>query len=203
VSSLRDQLVAKGLASKKAARAITQDLRRERKLAQGSRKTAAEVEAEQRASREAEKAAHQEARRRARELAEAARAAEELRYRIAQVIRANSIRSRGNIRFHHRTRDGRYLASMDLGEPIARKLRSGEAAIVALADREGEVRYSVVSAKAAWKLDEFAPEVVVFLVRDARGISDPSEGFWVPEWDVGLRPHRVTAEEVAAIRGGR
>jgi hypothetical protein len=195
--SLRDQLLAKGLVSKKDVRRVDQELRDERKHAQAHKQRASKIAAEEAENkRVADEAA---ARKRAedRKAREAAREAAELRLRIKQIIARNAVRSRGKVRFHHKTIDGRHVSRIEISDAVAWKLRCGEAAIVAVIDeplRDGEPApeptYVVVSARAAERLEEFASDRIVHWVRDSSGLSAKEEAFLVPEWEISLKPHR-------------
>jgi uncharacterized protein YaiL (DUF2058 family) len=188
--SLRDQLVAKGFASKKDARRVEQQLKHERKLREGHQRSAAEVRAEEEAARQA---AREEVLRRkadARRAREAAREAAERADRVRQIARGNAVRSRGNVVFHHRAADGTHIARMQVSERVAWKLRCGEAAIVAVADARGGVEYRVVSADAAQRIEEIAPGSTVHRVRDTAGLAAPEERLLVPEWPMSLVPHK-------------
>ena len=196
--SLRDQLVAKGLASKKDRRRVDRELKQKRKKKQGSRKRARQVEREREAQRKAELDERMARRGAVRRAAAAARGVHERRNRVFQIIRTNEIRSRGPIRFHHRTLDGRWLRCLQISERVAVKLRAGEAAIVAF-DHGKRVEYSVISGRAAQELAEIESSWVVFHVQ-APGPIEPSEGFWQPEWDISLAPHRARPDEVGRLR---
>jgi uncharacterized protein YaiL (DUF2058 family) len=193
VQSLRDQLLAKGIASKKDARRVDVQLREERRHRQANQRPKAEIEAEQQAAR---LAAEQEAvrRRQQERLArEAARAEAERQQQVRQIILHHRIRAHGKVRFHHR----RLIVAGDAGAPrigrievherVAWKLRCGEAAIAALTVDD----YAVVSARAAQRLDEIAPGTVVHWVRDTQGLSAPEEGFLIPAWEISLQPRRL------------
>lgn len=197
--SLRDQLLAKGVVSKKDVRRVEQDLRAQRKQDQGARRALSEVEAERRAAQKAEEEAERERRLTERREREARREAEESRLRLRQLIRGNAIRSRGPFRYFHRTVDPSTepptplprLGRIDISERVAFKLRCGECGIAALVEPTRPVEYVVVSARAVARLEEFAPWSVVAFTRSTEGISDPSEALWKPEWDISLVPHRV------------
>jgi uncharacterized protein YaiL (DUF2058 family) len=198
--SLRDQLLAKGLVSRKDVRRVEQELRSDRKQTQGARRGAAEVAAEERAAQVAAEQAERDRRLRERKDRELAREIEENRLRLRQMIRSNAIRSRGPFRYFHRTLDtstsppqvSANLGRMDVSERVAFKLRCGEVGIAAFAEEGRPVEYVVVSARALGRIEEFAPWSVVTLTRDTSGISDASEALWKPEWEISLQPHRLT-----------
>jgi uncharacterized protein YaiL (DUF2058 family) len=110
---------------------------------------------------------------------------------IRQIITGNRIRARGPVRYHHRALDGRTIERISTSERVAWKLRCGEAAIAAQIGPAGEVEYVVISARAAKRLQELAPERVVSFVTDASGLGDDAEAFLVPDWDISLAPHRA------------
>jgi hypothetical protein len=188
--SLRDQLVAKGLASKKDARRVTQELRENRKQVQATRRPQSEIDAEQRALAHAAAEAAQRRRAAERKSREQEREAAELSTRIRQIVRVNAVRSRGPFRFYHRTVDGTHLHRLEMSERVAFKLRCGEAAIAALVDGP-EPEYLVVSQRAAQKLAEIAPHLVVHYTTSTAGLSDAAEMLYRPESAISLVPHRV------------
>lgn len=193
--SLRDQLVAKGLASKKDARRVTQELRADRKQTQGSRRSQAEIDAEERARVAAEHAERTRRKALERKAREEAREAAELAGRVRQIIRTNAVRSRGAYRFYHRAMDGRHLHRLEVSERVAFKLRCGEAAVAALPDGP-EPEYLVISERAAQKLAEIAPHLVVHWTRDTRGLADAAETLYRPESAISLVPHRLREQGV-------
>lgn len=197
--SLRDQLVAKGLASKKDKRKADQTLRLKRRKNQGSKRKKRQLEAQQAAERLAAEEALLERRAAAlRDIAQA-RSHLERKQRVFAIIRANEIRSRGRIRFHHPDLEGRFIKVMELSYSVAISLRRGHAAIVGF-DHGGQADYRVVSAGAATDLRELAPEAVVFQVRDTTGLPNPSEEFWSPEQAIDLRPHRARPQDIARLQ---
>ncbi len=193
--SLRDQLLAKGLVSKKRAKQIDRELKSARKQKQSSRKKKKVLEREARALEDEQRAAVSEQRRRSRQ---AARAANEEAQRITQIrslILSNRVSGRGPVPYFHRTVQQGRLAKMQVSPQIAWKLRAGEAAIVAL--RRGQlgedVEYFVVHAPAARKLLELSPGHVMTFVQDTTGISGPDERFLEKDWEPSLVPHRKRA----------
>lgn len=189
--SLRDQLVAKGLASKKDKRRVDRSKKRERKKKQGSRTRKAAERREAARAAEAEREIRLRERALARKLREAEREAIERTYRIRMIITGNTLRTRGKVVYWHRALEGPSIPSIRVSERAAHKLRCGEAAIAGLRVGE-EVEYRVISARAAVKLEELgAADNIVAWVRDTTGISDPSEAFLAPDWDISLVPHRL------------
>jgi uncharacterized protein YaiL (DUF2058 family) len=185
--SLRDQLLAKGLASKKDARRVEQELKAERRAAQGHKRPESEVRAEQEARARAEEEAARQRRIEEKRRREAEAAEVERRVRIAQIIRSNQVRSRGKVRFHHRTLSGGRLGRIEVSGHVAWKLRCGECAVAALSDAE----YCIVSQRGAARLAEVAPDRIVHWVRDTRGLSAPEECLLEADWEISLLPHRV------------
>lgn len=180
--SLRDQLIAKGLASKKLARKADLALKRQRKAEQGSRARDTELRRKQEA--EAEQAAEKRAQaRRQRNLEQ--RAIEE-KHRGQQIVVGNRIGAGGPIPFHFRQVDRRRLGRIEVNKRAAFDLRCGRAGIAWL-DKDD---YVVVTGKGARRLLEVAPERLVFFVEDTTGISEPSEQFLYREWETSLGPHR-------------
>jgi len=200
--SLRDQLLAKGLVSSKRAKRLDREQREERKKEQGSRHSKRELEAaaaeRERAEREAREA------RRQRDRAEYAeqRARMERALQIRNTILGNRLRGSGPVPFHHRELDGPRILRMHVSERLAHALRAGDAAIVAHHDGH-EVEYVVVTRRAAEKLSELAPRLVVSWVRDPTGIGDPDHAFADRGWEPSLRARRATPADLQRFRGAQ
>ncbi|MFT4622446.1 MAG: hypothetical protein ACI8PZ_001102 [Myxococcota bacterium] len=191
VSSLRDQLLAKGLVSKKKARQVARDLKSQRKQDQGARqkkreaKARAQAEAEaEAAAKNAERAAEATRRRSERERTERA-------LQIRQILLGNRLKVSGILRFHHRSADGRFLPCVKVSERAAFQLRNGELGIAAL-PRGGGFDYVVVPRRAVERLTALAPQVVVFHVTDATGLGAPELALAPSTADGDLRAHRLT-----------
>lgn len=195
--SLQDQLIAKGLATKKQGQRADRELKRRRKKKQGSRQRQSQARADKQAAREAHEAEVMERRRAVRVAERAARELHARRHELFQLIRANEVRSRGNIRFHFPTLDGVHLRWFAMSPRVATKLRAGEAAIAAF-DHGARVEYTVVSRGAAARIDALDPRALVFWVRTDAPV-DESEDFWVPTKDVCLRPRRATPADMARL----
>jgi len=193
--SLRDQLLKAGLVSKKDVRRAGQEKRKERKKHQGERKKKSELRAEEAAQRRAEEKAALEERLQARQEREVVREEVERAQRIRQIVLGNRMGGRGPVPFHHKGRDGRTLHRLEVTERLAWSLRCGKLAVAALPEPDGTASYHVVTTRAADKLAEFAPELVVFRVIDTTGISAPEERFLSREWETSLVPHRVEEDE--------
>ena len=191
--SLRDQLVAKGLVSKKEKRRVDRSKKRERKKKQGTRARKSVERREVALASEAERAIRLRERALTRKLREAEREAIERTYRIRQIITGNTLRTRGKRVYWHRALEGPGIPSLRVSERAAYKLRCGEAAIAGLRlGEDAEVEYRVISARAAARLEELgAGDVIVSWVRDVTGIGEPSEAFLEPDWEISLIPHRL------------
>lgn len=192
--SLRDQLVAKGIVSKKDARRVNQELREQRKQDQGARDRKKHLE---RARADAEKAEREEALQRRlieRKAREGVREAHELVHRVRQIVLANRLGVRGPIRFFHKRRDTARLGFLQVNEAIGRKLRAGEVSIAEL-DEGDAASWHVIPRRAAEKLAELEPDRLVFHVTDTAGISAASEAFWPKDWESDIGPHRLADGE--------
>lgn len=191
--SLRDQLVAKGLASKKDAQRVERGLKEDRKQKQGARERRSVEEARADAEREAAFKAEVEARALARKEAERARDAAEHELRVRRMILDTRVRGKGKQAYWHRRLDSPVLARASVSPRVASMLRQGEVAIVAVPPRfTGEApEYVLVPARTARRLLELEPRLVMAFTEDPRGISAPEEAFLEPDWEISLRPHRV------------
>ena len=188
--SLRDQLLAKGLATKKDARKANRDLKKKRKQKQSKREKRSITEAKERqktASQQAKKLAERQQERRVREVA---READERALRVLQMIQGNRIGHQGRTIFHFKKRCGRKVGRMEVSEKVAWMLRCGEAAIAGYEERGQEV-YVVISGKAARRISELDGDSILFLTEETAGISSADEGFLKPTWEASLRPHRL------------
>jgi uncharacterized protein YaiL (DUF2058 family) len=192
--SLRDQLLAKGLVSKKDADRVNRELREQRKAAQGSREAKAEQERAEKQRAEAEAAAKRAAHEAARKAHAEAQAAHEAVYRVRQIVLGNRMAARGPVPFHHRVHDGARIGRLQVKEELARDLRNGDAAIASLTKEAGGFDYVVVTRRAAEKLAELAPERLLHWSRDAGHLGDPSESLLLRTWESQLGPHRVRDE---------
>lgn len=189
--SLRDQLLAKGLVSKKDAQRVGRELKEERRQAQGQRRSKSELEAEERAARaeEAERARAEVLARRQEQ--EARRIALELPRRVRDLVRGNRIRPGRGQAFFHRGPDGVHLARTEVSSGTAYRLRCGELALAWLRPSSGDGEVVVIPRVTAERLLEIDPGAVLFLVSDTAGISDPAEAFAPRTWEPDLRAHRV------------
>lgn len=203
--SLRDQLLAKGLVSKKQARKVDRELKEARLSEQASRKSKSEVAAEEAARRAAEEAQVVARRLAERAAREAETSAAERELRVRNLVTGNRLRpGRGQL-FWHRSFDGRQALRIEVSTGMAFELRSGEAGIAALVRSwEGaDLEYVVISRKAALALAEVAPEHLVFFVADATGISEPDHAFLERRWEATLKPRRATRGDLERFGGGK
>ena len=190
--SLREQLLAKGLVSKKQARRAERELKQARKKKQGRRRKKAAVRAEQEAEEAAARRASLEARRARKLEREEAKAQVERALRVRNLVWGNRVQAGGKQPFWHRSLDGRRLLRMEVSRRAAEQLRRGELAIAAF-DHGTRLEYVVLRGDAARKLRELGSGVVVFLVDDVKGILDPENDFLRRTWETDLRPHRKRA----------
>lgn len=188
--SLRDQLVAKGIASKKDATRVDRELKADRKAEQANRKRKSALEAEARAAQEAEAEARLAEAKAARDARQARKDAAERALRVRNVIQGNAVRAGGGQPFWHRSLDGRFLLRIDVSSGVAFQLRCGQAGIAALVLSDGAPTYRVITKGGAHKLRDIAPEHLVFFVDDPSGISAPDLAFLSRRWESSLRAHR-------------
>lgn len=197
--SLRDQLLAKGLASKKQARKAARELKAKRRAEQGSRRSKRELQqASEQAAREAEQA-EQDRRRAARAAQTEAQRVAERALRIRNILIGNRMRPGQGHRFWHRSPDGRYLSELQVSSGMAYKLRCGEVAIARF-DHQGWSEAVLIPAAAAAKLRELAPELILFSVEDTTGLSAPELALHQRDWPTELGPHRATEADLARLR---
>lgn len=192
---MRDLFVQKGIVSEKRAKQVDRELKQERKEAQAQRRSQHEVEAEARALAAKEAEAQALARRAAQAAAQAEREAHEHRFRVRQVLAAGRLGSRGPVPFHARLGSTGRVVRLFLSEGLARDLRAGRAAIAGYPAEDGSLSASVVSLRAAQKLQEIEPGALFHWVTDVAHLSDPAEGFLLRDWESDLGPHRVTDRE--------
>ncbi len=193
--SLREQLLKAGVVSKKDVKKAEQDLKLERRNAQAHKRPASELRAEEQARREAAEEAVRQKKATERAAREAAKAEHERLWQIRQIIDKNAIRSRGKVRYHFRKPDG-YVGRVEVSDGVAWKLRCGEAAVaLRAAVRDGEEeRIVLISAAAARRLAEVAPEAVMHLVVDTSKLGAKEDEFLAPDWEISLLPHRVRGD---------
>ncbi|HHO52960.1 MAG TPA: DUF2058 family protein [Deltaproteobacteria bacterium] len=197
--SLRDQLLAKGLASKKQARKIERELKAKRRAEQGSRRRQRELERQRIERAEAERQAAEEARRAERAERAERQAIAERALRIRNVLLGNRLRPGQGQRFWHRSPDGTHLSELQVSSGMAYKLRCGEVAIAQL-DHRGWSEAVLIPTAAAEKLRKLAPELILFSVEDTSGLSAPELAFHQRDWPTELGPHRATEADLARLR---
>ncbi|MEM6930987.1 MAG: DUF2058 family protein [Myxococcota bacterium] len=198
MSSLRDQLLKKGLVDKKRKRRIDRELRDARKQDQGARKTKREREAEAAAAARAEAEADQRARSEERDRQRAKADALQRRLRARNLVLGNRIDPGRGQRFFYPKPDG-HIGELDVSSGVAFQLRCGELALAVLEDRALDHVF-VVKRKAATALRDIAPQCVRFFVADAQGLSAPDLAFHQRDWPVELGPHKATPEDLARFR---
>ncbi len=198
--SLRDQLLAKGLVTKKKAQQADRALKSERKRKQADKKKKRVLAAEAASAESAATAERERALRQRRVEHQIAREADERTLRVRNLISGNRVQPGRGHRFWHRDAKGTHLLAMSVSTGVARELRSGAMGIAAL-DLGTRIDYVVVRGTAARTLWELAPAVVVFWFADTAGVSDPDNAFLpeLPEPD--LRARRATAADLRAGRG--
>ena len=197
--SLRDQLLAKGVVSKKRARQLDREAKKDRKADQGSRDKQRALEREARARAQAAAEAERARRLAERKEREALREAAERDLQIRNLIAGNRLRPGRGQRFWHRSADGTRLVETQVSSGMAFQLRCGEVALAVL--HHGTFTEIVpIPARAADKLFALAPDRIVFWVRDPTGLSDPALGFHQPDPDPSLRARRATEADLARFR---
>ena len=196
--SLRDQLLAKGLVSKKKAKRVGRELKEDRKRRQGERRKKREVQAERAAAEAAEAEAVQ-----AQQLADRKRREQEHErmeraLRIRQILTSNRIDVRGKVAFHHFGADRRTIHRIHVSERAAFSLRNGELGVAALGLATDRPTFVVLPRTAIDRLYELAPRTIVFHVQDTEGLSDPALAILPTTADGDLRAHRARPEDLAA-----
>lgn len=186
--SLRDQLLQKGLASKKDARRVDQERLAERRREEGNAKRKRSLEIEKLALAEAARVAELEEKRQARAVLDARREAAERELRLRQLVDAHRVKARGPVPYFVVRPSGR-LVRLDVPELIAKGLRCGEFAVVA--DPHVDDGVAVVARKGALRIAEVETQAVLRWVQDTVGISAAEEQFSQREWAPDLRARRV------------
>jgi len=185
--SLRDQLLAKGLVSKKRARSADRDKKRDRKREKGARDKKRVREA---AEREAQEVAA--AKRRDEQQAQRARYAQERErmeraLQVRQILSHHRMKTRGRIAYHHISAKVGVVCRLWVDEATAFRLRNGTLAIVLDRERDG---YAVVSAEIAERLNAIAEGLVVWHVQDTSGLAAPELALHPYDGEVCLQAHR-------------
>jgi len=187
--SLRDQLLAKGLVTKKRVQQVERELKQERREQQSQRKAKRATEAELREAERAKVEAALAERRQRRLLHEEAKAQVERALRIRNLILGNQVKARGGQPFWHPSADGRELLRLWVSPGAAAQLRRGELGVAAM-DHGHRVDYVLVRGEAARALHEMGAKALVFFVTDLAGISAPDLDFLRREWEPDLRSRR-------------
>jgi len=193
--SLRDQLLAKGLVSKKQARKSDQAARKKRRSEKGAKRKRKVLEAEARAKKVDAATAKAHARQEARRERESERERMERALQIRNTILGHRMAAPGTQRFHHRCRAGEKILRMDLSTAMVERLRRGDAAIVA-----SHTQYVLVTRRGAEKLQELAPGVLVFWQADTKTLSRPDQQPHSRDWEPSLGARRATPEDVRRLR---
>ena len=188
--SLRDQLLAKGLVSKKNVQKANRDLKKQRKKKQAQREKRKVVAAKEAAKEERFHTAKIEQRQKDRKERDELKEQVVRVQRVRQMVDGNAINHQGRTFFHFKKLGGRLIGRLEISEKIGWMLRCGEAAIAAYRIGDREV-YKVIGAKSAKRLMEFAPENIVFFTSDTQGISNADEAFLVRKWETSLRARRL------------
>ncbi|HOZ47903.1 MAG TPA: DUF2058 family protein [Candidatus Hydrogenedentes bacterium] len=170
---LRQQLLKKGLATKKQVKAAETVLRQQAAETRKAQQAGETVETEQDAVAElaakahAEKAARDQALNEARELERAEREAEA---QVRDLIRRHRIEvSRGNVAYHFA--HGKTVKALDVTEDTQRDLREGHLAIAFL-----DGKYEFVTADVAYRILDRMPEAIVCLHDEPDAFEDSDEG---------------------------
>lgn len=193
--SLRDQLLKAGLVSKKDARKSKQAKRKEAKRKEGNleKKRLRQARKAEEAAREAERVHKQKlADRKARE---AVRNQYERALRVRQLIRAHEMRVGGPVRFFHRARNGQ-IGVLQVSAGMAKMLRKGQVAVAAEDQGNDRVRYALIPAHMAERLEEIRPGVVVHWTRGGTEELVEAQRDWEPD----LRARRASPEDIERLR---
>lgn len=196
--SLRDQLVAKGLATKKQARRARQQARKAKRKKGNRKQREAEAAAKARAEAEAERAARRAQAEADRAAHAAEREAHERRHRVRQIVQTRRMGGRGPIPFFVAQPGTGRIHRLMLREDTARDLRSGRAAIAAWRAEDDTEVPAVVPAETAERLQGIDAGSVWHHVHGTDHLGRPEEALARPPETVSLRPHRVGIPAEAA-----
>ncbi len=161
MGNLKDELLRKGLADAKRARAVAHEEKARRSRLGDGAVAAEQLAAERdRATREQERRESDRRREQERQAAAAARSA---RAGVAQLLRERALTQgmRGNRRWHFVTRD-RKIPFLELSDDAARRLENGLVAICEVPDSD-PAAFVVVPADAAARVRESLADHVLFL----------------------------------------
>jgi len=189
--SLRDQLMAKGLVSKKRAQKIKRELKQERKSKQSSRRKKKVVDREAEAAQAKARAERQEQRLRDRKAREVEKEAHDHVHRVRQIVRSNRLGGRGRQVYFHRVGDTPRIQALHLPDALARDLRGGRVAIAGFQTDGGEWEHHIVPAKVAERLQDIEPSAIIAWTKGKGDLSDPAEVFLHRTWESGLGPRRL------------
>lgn len=196
--SLKDQLLKAGLVTKKQAKAVELEQRKEQKAAQGNLEKARIREAREAERAAAEAAAKLEAQRLAKLERQRVRDAQEQSLRVRQLLKSHEIRAKGAVTFHHRTPSG-VLGTLQVSSGVAMLLRTGRAA-VAVEDHGNRVRYVVIPADVAERIRAVRPSAIAHW---SQGSDEPLLAAPPRDWEPDLRARRATPEDIARFRAQR
>lgn len=200
MASLRDQLVSKGLVSKKKAKQANRELKAQRKAAQGARKAKKVAQREAAAAREAEAAAAEQVRREQVAARSREREALEQRLRLRNLLLGNRMPlGRGQRFWHLSVDDPARLSEAQVSSGLAQKLRCGEAALARLDQRTGPEVVAIPRRTAA-AVQEIEPGAILFFVENATGLGVPELEFHRRDWEPELRARRATEADVERWR---
>jgi uncharacterized protein len=195
--SLRDQLIAKGLATRKQAKKHDQEARLQRRAKKGKKQKRRVQQAAEDSARVAAEAEALNAKRNARRARETERERMERALQIRNTIQGNRIHAIGQQRFHHRSLDGRLVHRLHTSSAMVERLRRGDAGIVS-----ADGTYVLVSRQGAEKLNELAPNILVFWEPDTKGLSRPDAQPSPRDWAPGVGCGRATPTDVSRLVKG-
>ncbi len=198
--SLRDQLVAKGLVSKKRARKVEREIKQERKQAAAHRPKKRDLEREAEARQAAEAEAADAARRAAHEARQAAREARERALQVQNLLKGNRLALGRGHRFWFRRPASPRVSEVQLSSGLAHQLRAGEAALALLVHPTGDEEVVAIPKSAAKRLQQLAPHQIAFFVQDTTGISAPDLALHQRDWEAELGPRRAREGDLERYR---
>lgn len=198
MSSLRDQLLSKGLVDKKRKRKIDRELRDERKQSQGSKRRKKELEREAAAEAQARREADLSERAERRREQQAKADQMQRRLRARNLVLGNRVAPGRGHRFFYVKPDG-HIGETMVSSGVAFQLRCGEVALAQLDDPALNEVF-VIKRKAAQELAAFAEDRLRFFVAEPEGLAAPDLAFHQRDWAVELGPHKATAEDLARFR---
>ena len=193
--SLRDQLLKAGLVTKKQARKSKQAQRKEARLQAGNLEKKRARDA-RRAEREAAEAAKRKAQRLAeRKENQAIRDQYDRALRVRQLIRAHEMRAGGPLRYFHRALMGQ-IRAVQVSRGMLGFLKTGQVAVAVEHQGNDKVRYALIPASMAEKLESIQPGVVVHWTRGDRSEVVETKRDWEPD----LRARRASPADIERLR---